>query len=539
MTVRTIFKSKWLYIGLVAALIIGGIAHSRYKAAHKTPTYETAAVSRGNLEQTVDATGKIQSVSDLSLRFEGAGAIDRITVREGQTVATGTVLMSLKLADLNAAVAAAQANLNQKLAGATDQDRAYYQAAVDSAKSALEQAQADAASTNLNGITNQALGSSYQAMTAVMQSSLVKLDDSLTQADNILGLDNPFVNQNFRYLLGSLDNSTMNAAISLYTQAKISNGLAHAAVNAIVAANTRASVDSAIPVLDSALVNTSQLLSAVSAVLKATPSSNDVLPLPTLDQKKTTIETTRTALTAQYTSFVTQKQNIAEAKSNVQIKQAAYDQAVANLNSHTMAPREVDVAYYRAQLAQALASRDKAILRAPQSGIVTDIPKKRGELVTSADTAIKLLSPHYEVTVDIPETDVAKLRVNQTSTLTLDAFGEDTKLTGIVTSIDPASTEIQDVVYYKVTIRLNDTNQPIKPGMTANVSIHTGTRENVLYVPLRTVRTNDDGTKYVRVLENKAEKNVTVTLGLKANEGKVEITSGLDENQNVIVSVKE
>lgn len=537
MTIKTLFKSKWLYIGLVGVLIVGGIAYNRYKAANKAPTYELSAVAKSNLTQTVEATGKIQSVSDVSLRFETPGTIDKIYVREGQVVRTGTMLASLRLADLNAAVAAAQANLSQKLAGATEQDRAYYEAAVASAKSALDQAQSDATETSLGSLTNQALGSSYQSMTAVMQSSLVKLDDSLTQADNILGVDNTSANQLFRTALALLDNSTLNAALQQYTQAKVKIGIAHTAVDGIVKTNTRASVDAAIPQLEDALVTTSQLMSAVSAVLKATPPNINVLPQATLDAKKTTIESTRVTLTAQFTTFLNQKQTIAEAKSNLQIKQAAYDQAVANLNSHILPPREVDVAFYRAQLQQALANRNKAILVAPQSGVVTDIPKKSGESVSSADTAIKILSPHYEVTVDIPETDVAKLTTGQEATLTLDAFGEDAVLKGQLTSIDPASTDIQDVVYYKVTIRLEDTEQPIKPGMTANVSLHTGARENALNIPLRTVRSNDDGSKYVRVLENGAEKKVTVVLGLKADEGKVEVLNGLTEGQQVIVSV--
>jgi len=54
------------------------------------------------------------------------------------------ILANLRLADLNAAVAQASANLNQKLAGSTNEERSYYQAAVDAAKAAWDQAKIDA-----------------------------------------------------------------------------------------------------------------------------------------------------------------------------------------------------------------------------------------------------------------------------------------------------------------------------------------------------------------------------------------------------------
>jgi len=121
----------------------------------------------------------------------------------------------------------------------------------------------------------------------------------------------------------------------------------------------------------------------------------------------------------------------------------------------------------------------------------------------------------------------------------LDAFGDDIKFGGTVTQIDPASTEVQDVVYYKVTVTLDDTTQSIKPGMTANVVFSTDKRENVLSIPSRAVRSNS--AKYVKVLVNAKTgetKDVTVTLGLKADDGKVEILSGLNENDEIILGIK-
>jgi HlyD family secretion protein len=141
--------------------------------------------------------------------------------------------------------------------------------------------------------------------------------------------------------------------------------------------------------------------------------------------------------------------------------------------------------------------------------------------------------------VDISEVDVGKLKVGNTSTITLDAFGTDTKITGRVLAIEPGPTIIQDVVYYKVQIGLDETAVALKPGLTANVSIITAERKNVIAIPSRAVKFDEDGGRYVKVLENKEEKQYPVQVGLKADNGKVEISEGLEPGQVVIVSKEE
>ena len=56
-----------------------------------------------------------------------------------------------------------------------------------------------------------------------------------------------------------------------------------------------------------------------------------------------------------------------------------------------------------------------------------------------------------------------------------------------------------------------------------------------MYIPQRAVRTNDEGKRYVRVLENAAEKEVNIVLGLRGDDGLVEVVSGVEEGWEVIV----
>ena len=71
--------------------------------------------------------------------------------------------------------------------------------------------------------------------------------------------------------------------------------------------------------------------------------------------------------------------------------------------------------------------------------------------------------------------------------------------------------------------------------MTADVVFDTEKKENILYIPQRAVRTNDEGGRYVRLLENGQVREVEVTLGLRGDDGLVEVISGLEEGQEIVI----
>lgn len=572
-------KSKKIVItSFVIMAIAGYFIYQWHQRQNKRLEYETVQVERGNLTQTVEATGKVESVQDLELHFETAGVLAVMTVKEGDDIKAGDLLAQLRLNELKAAVAQARANLNQKLAGATAEDIRYYQAAVDAAKAALDQARVDAAGavasaesaveTARNNLRQAEVGGAssivadeYEDAVALLRGALHVLDDGLIQADNILGVDNVLANDSFESVLSSLNSVKLNMAISAYAAAKTAHAAARDGILSLATTSPEISIDAVLRATEEVLTKIDSLLSLVNEALNATPPAGGFTQA-TLDAKKTIIQTARAAVTAKRTSIVGQKQSIADSRNSLEshniiyqkalrdlgtaranaintvaAKEAAYSQARASLDGKTARPREVDVAAYRVALTQAIVNRDKAILKAPIDGVVAKVHKSVGELVTLADIAIEILSPHYEVNVDIPETDIPKIMSKDSAVITLDAFGDEVKFNGKIISIEPASTEIQDVVYYKVKITLDAVNRPIKPGMTANVAIVTESRENALFIPARSVR-SDNGRRFVRVLENRSNKEVDVRLGIRTDDGRVEILSGLEKGEEVILSAR-
>jgi len=533
-SIMSIFKQKKFYFILVILLVAGWFGYSQYQKSQLPPVYDTVKVERGTLLQTVDATGQIESAQDLSLKFEIPGMLSSLRVKEGDSVRVGQLLANLRLTELNTAIAQAQANLNKQLAGSTPEYISQLQSNLDKAKNDLMQAKGNGNSVEESKLVQNV----YDNLVAILQSVQVVLSTSLTSADNILGIDNNLANATFVSNLGvnsTMETSYLNPAKTQYHLAKQAKNIFDLSANAITKNSLHTEIDQTAEKGEAAMLVMKDCLFYVSGVLDTTPPGGS-LTQAALDIMKTNIQTARTTLSTKYATIVDQIHDVITARNTYYSYQTLVEKAQAALADAANPPREVDVASYRAALDQTIASREKASIKAPIDGIITQVNIKVGESVNGSEIAFKLLSPHYEIKVDVSETDIAKVQLGDSVAITLDAFSDDVKFSGKVINIDPGATIIQDVVYYKVKISLNDSDKPVKPGMTANVIIKTDTRENALLIPSRAVRTN--GIKSVNILENNLEKKVEIKLGIKGNDGKVEVLEGLNEGQLVILGVQ-
>lgn len=525
------FKSKKFYI-ILAIVVIGLlVGYNKYSKSKQPISYDTVKVMRGDLVQTVDATGKIESSNNVALRFQTGGQIAALRAKEGQQVRVGESLANLRLSELDAAVAQASANLNKQLAGQTPEYLAQLKAALDKAKYDLNQVQGDVPGADNSKLVQNAYDNLYLSLEALQ----INLASSLTASDNVLGVDNTLANDSFEVYLSVQSPTVLNTAKSKYLMAKNVKTEFDVAINAISKSSSHASIDAVVKVSEKAVNTMKECLFYTASALDNTQPIGS-LTQATLDTLKTDIQTARTNLSTKYSSVVSDMHSTDTAYNSYASYQSLVDKAQAAYDDAKNPPRDVDVASYRAALAAAVASREKAVLKAPIEGVITKIDKKLGEVVTPTDDIMQILSPHYEIKVDVPETDVAKIKIGDPAQITLDAFGEDIKFAGKIDNIELGSTEIQDVVYYKVKIILADTDKPIKPGMTANLVIKTKTVAGALYIPFRSVRNN--GGKKVQILENGVAKDVEVTLGLRADDGKVEVLTGLKEGDEVIIGTK-
>jgi HlyD family secretion protein len=91
------------------------------------------------------------------------------------------------------------------------------------------------------------------------------------------------------------------------------------------------------------------------------------------------------------------------------------------------------------------------------------------------------------VIADIDEADIGGVKEGQRVSFTVDAFPDD-KFEGAVTQVRQQATTESNVVTYEVVISAPNKDLKLKPGLTANVTIFTLEKNNVLAVPAKALR---------------------------------------------------
>lgn len=150
-----------------------------------------------------------------------------------------------------------------------------------------------------------------------------------------------------------------------------------------------------------------------------------------------------------------------------------------------------------AQLASARVDLGRTVIRAPVDGVVIKRSIEPGQTVAASLQAPELFViaqnlRDMQVEVSIDEAEVARLRVGQRTTFTVDAFPGRT-FEGTVKQVRKASKNEQNVITYTAVVSAENDSLSLLPGMTANVRIVTDVRENVLKVPNSALRFKPPG----------------------------------------------
>ena len=175
-------------------------------------------------------------------------------------------------------------------------------------------------------------------------------------------------------------------------------------------------------------------------------------------------------------------------------------------------------------------------MRSPTSGQITEINKEKGETTQPASqSAVISLLPltPFQIEVDIYEEDVVKVNIGNSVDISLVAF-PDQFFKGELIIISPVEKLVDGVVYYEVKIEFKEIPENIKPGMTADLTINTLSKENVLVIPVDAVIEKEDK-KIVEVFKDGSIEEREVVTGLEDNDDMVEVISGLEEGENVII----
>ncbi|MBR5034473.1 MAG: efflux RND transporter periplasmic adaptor subunit, partial [Bacteroidales bacterium] len=203
---------------------------------------------------------------------------------------------------------------------------------------------------------------------------------------------------------------------------------------------------------------------------------------------------------------------------------------------------EYRVAAEEASLAAARSELRKTLLYSPMDGVVSSLRVKPGERVvgtsTMAGTEMMTIADldSMEIVVNIGESDIISVREGEEAQIKPDA-APGIALKGYVSKIAGCSVgESQMGSNTDFEVRISIEPQDVirlLPGMSASVLIVTGSKNDILTVPLQSVVVRD-GRETVWVVDGDGRvKPVAVTCGIQ-DFGRVEICGGLSEGDRVV-----
>jgi HlyD family secretion protein len=491
-------NKKWWTVAAVvvgvAGLIVAGCQAVAARNAEAQVPLETAVVRRGTLLVTVDAIGSLVPQAEVSLSFSSSGRVAEVLVEEGQVVEAGQALarletddLELQVAQAQASLVAAEAQLAQLLAPPRPED-----VAVQEANLAAAQAQVSAAAANRDQVTAGADEGQIAAAEADLASAIAQQKSAFDMHEMTM--------QCFTFELPAGTTLPDGTTVTEDVEKKICPALGAPEEQARYS----------LAVADASLA-------AAQAQLDALQAGADADQVRAAQANVATMAAQRDAAQAQLDLLL-----VGATEEEIQTTQASVDDA-------------------RIALEQAQLRLDKATLAAPVAGTVTLLDVQPGE-IANANQPVVVLSDlaTLEVDVNLDETDVAPVAAGQEAQIILDAF-PGVEMVGEVTAVASVAQSQSGVVLYPVTVRLSPPDAsagsgqalPVRAGMTADVEIATASQEDALIVPLRAVHTEGEQAFVDRMAGDQVER-VEVTLGLMTGT-EIEITGGLSEGDVVVV----
>src|SRR5688500_2495513 len=388
--------------GFMAAVMLAGFYF--WGSDSGTPQYMTARIEKGNLRNTVTATGALQAVTTVQVGSQSSGTISALYADFNSVVKKGQVVAQLDPAVAKAQVDQARANLQQARASL-----AQARAAVTNSRAGITDAQARSLAAKSTVQNNQAGVSAAEANVAVLKAqqddalSLLKQQESLLKAGVIAQRDYEVAQTAYRTA-----EARYNQAVAQLNQSKLSEQ-------------------------SSASAGIAQSQAAV-------------------EQSKAQLQQSQA--------------QVAQNTAQVQQAQAALSLAEVNL-SHTT-------------------------ITSPIDGVVVSRDVNVGQTVAASLSAPTLFTiandlTQMQVIANIDQADIGLVEQAKSVKFSVDAF-PGKEFDGKIAEMRLNPVNVQNVVTYNVVINVDNPEQKLKPGMTANLTITIDERNNVLKVPNSALR---------------------------------------------------
>lgn len=260
---------------------------------------------------------------------------------------------------------------------------------------------------------------------------------------------------------------------------------------------------------------------AKKAVSQAKNEQEKTKANQTLQQAKSAYEQ---AVSQQTSSNKQNKESIENAKESVTTTENS------NKKSLKEAQKSVD---------DATEALGNCVVTAPISGTITAVGVEAGDTYSGGDMFEISDCSKFQVSTTVSEYDIANVKKGQKVVILTDAT-DDTEIQGEITYValttgSSLSSSSSSSSGYEVTIKVKDSNDKLRVGMTAKCSIILKEAKDVYAVPYDAIHTNNSGDSVIYVQDGTSKKEVTVTKGMESDYYVAVSGDGLSEGLKVII----
>jgi len=508
-----------LVILVSAVLLVGGglWGYRLLRSGEQATTYsQKVAVERGTVVAAIAPTGEVYAPRQAELSFDVTKIpLTELNVTPGQRVKAGEVLARIDATSLERAVTEAEAQLTIAQSELEKAQKPYTELDLTQAQVAVAQAEVGLAEAQkeLSDLLNPDIATAEAAVrdaTAELESAknnLIVVQKSDVVSKNVR--DREFEHTWFENNYGNF--------LKAYERGEETKTRLDLEWNALMTAkenldSARAGAAKALNDAENRVAQAEDALQEAQEDLAALQAGPDSLEL---DKAET---------------------QVAQAEYALQKAQADLAEIQAGPDPKDVEVAQAKVVAAQADLEEAQAALEAATMVAPFDGTVIDVGAEVGDLISSNIVVVTLADlSHLEVKALVDETDISQVEVGQEAEITFDALlGK--KFSGRVLSVPLQGELSQNIVTYEVPVSLEGTEGvTLKPGMTANLKITVGKKENVLLVPAMAVQ-YEEGLPTVLVQDNPTASPAATNVEVGLSDGTyTEIVRGLNEGDLVVI----
>lgn len=173
---------------------------------------------------------------------------------------------------------------------------------------------------------------------------------------------------------------------------------------------------------------------------------------------------------------------------------------------------------------------DNATITAPIAGVVSEKDVEVGELASTQSGSVTVIeNSSLTAEINIPDKMLEGIQVGLSVPVTINAL-PDAKIVGVIDNISPNTSSKNN--FYVVKVKIDNSNEDIKAGMFAKISLPAEKKDNILMVPNETIKM-ENGVNYLYTIDSGEVKKISVETGI-SDEKFTEVTGAVQEGFDVI-----